>query len=393
MFKRFSISLIGRLASAAIQLVVITTLVRALGVENFGAYSVSVSVFLALLAAVELGMGYRILRGVDSNETKSFLTTYALIRAVTFLLTLSAVVFAGTVGLKNEELVFSVAIYTFGESFGDFAVGIFQGQKNSNKAMYLLISRRLVALAPLLLFKGQMGVIASLQLAGALGISSFFILAFRLRAKPVSVFRLLKDNFPLLLSSAALNLAQLDNGLVGLASGPKSAGLYGAANRIMNPINMAISTFIQVAIPELSSMPSSKDRLVAFRKMQKITYFFSLVLIMSSWAAPNLTEFLFGSEFSGSAMVAIAVFISAAFGAVTQVHLSWFYSVGVPATLAYILMGGVVIGLVCIFIFSKMMGLPGSALGMVLINFTCCGIVVTFWHINVGRNHSLRSSN
>ena len=381
--RRFSVSVVGRLIAAIFQLFVVASVVRTLGVVEFGVYSVSVSVFLAILAIFELGMGYRVLRGMSAPGSKEMLTTYSIIRFFVLFATIAGVACLGQVGSYQQELIFAVAIYTFGESFGDFAVGITQGFKKSGYASALLITRRVAALAPLLLISGRQGVLTSLWTAGLLGISIFMLFAIRLGAKPVPLVNLLRHNFTLLVSSGALNIAQLDISVVGLALGTKGAGLYGAATRLMNPLNMAISTFVGVAISELASMSSDAQRLNSFRKIQKLTAIFSGLLMAFSWLAPLVTEILFGSEFLDSGGIATAVFISAGFAAITQVNLSWFYALGVPKVLAASLCVSVLVGLASIFLFSRLWGTLGSGLGLIFLNAITCWVVHYIWKNSV----------
>jgi hypothetical protein len=151
----------------------------------------------------------------------------------------------------------------------------------------------------------------------------------------------------------------------------------------MNPLNMAISTFVGVAISELASMSSDAQRLNSFRKIQKLTAIFSGLLMAFSWLAPLVTEILFGSEFLDSGGIATAVFISAGFAAITQVNLSWFYALGVPKVLAGSLCVSVLVGLASIFLFSRLWGTLGSGLGLIFLNAITCWVVHYIWKNSV----------
>lgn len=383
MLKRFSISFGGRLLSAAIQFFVVATYVRTMGVSTFGHYSVVVSVCFIALSVVELGMGTRILRGLEAPQARPILATYSIIRFSTFAVALSIASAYPDDNTSRKALAIAATLYTFGEAFGDFSVGIFQGQKKSKYAAGLLVSRRLTALLPLLMFNGNFGMLASMLTAGILGSASFAYLALKLRSKPAPFKSLISSNLTLMLTSGAMNLTQIDSALVGGIGGVRAAGFYGAASRLMNPINIAISTFLQVAIPELSTMSDFESKRLAFRKIRRYTLYLSGVLIAGSFFAPWAIIVIFGEEFRASGDIGRAVFIAAALACFTQVHLAWFYSTGMPWRATIHVWVAVLGGLACLAVLTAYVGSLGSAIGLVSINALLCIAVVSAWRFEM----------
>jgi O-antigen/teichoic acid export membrane protein len=364
MFKRMTISLSGRVLGALLQLVALSQIARHLTLPQFGLFSVSLAVAFGCMAIIELGMGNRILRGPQSPEYRESFTAFFRVRVIAFVLVLIALAMMAVSQFFDFDLVMTALAYAYGDTAGDLAAGIFQGQKNSKKAAISLISRRVAVLAPLFFLQGQLAVDGAGFVIFVLGCAWFTQAALPLLTKAMPLTQLLRENATMIFGSGAGNLSQLDTPLVSAASGTINAGLYGSGTRLLNPLNILVSTFISVLIPELSSSgPSTRQR--TFQRARLLIVTFAGLLMIVSPIMPHLLVFIYGEKFASAAPVAIAVTISSGFAAISQVHLAWFFSEKFPAKLTVTTIASVVCGLVLTFVLSYPFGLIGSCAGLI----------------------------
>ncbi|WP_323986584.1 lipopolysaccharide biosynthesis protein [Microbacterium plantarum] len=365
MRARFAVSIGGRIGSALLQAGIFALLARALGLDGFGVFSLALAMSGFSLSLLDLGMGNRVLRGLRDNREKGALATYSILRAVlAAVLPVTAAIVAGSL----EEPVWiaaCAAAYAIGESTGDVAVGIRQGRKSSVTAMTILLVRRAATIAPLVLSNSEQAAATAMLIAAVVGITSYAAVAAANLARPVSLNRLMRENLSLIASGGATNLSQLDTAIVASSLGTAGAGYYGAGMRLFNPINLGINTLLQVLIPELASAPSQSQRKQHFLRARKLVLLASIVTVGASAFAPALVTFLYGPEFSGAAPIAIAVFVSAAISGLAQLHMSWFYAIGVPRIVPIGMWASVALGLSLIWLLSQNAGISGAAIGFV----------------------------
>lgn len=385
MLRRFSVSVGGRVISAALQMVVFAIFARVLGVEVFGYFAAVISITLVAMSFLELGMGARVLRSASDPAARASLATFAIVRFFLILFLPFVAVLYASMQLIPVWVAVVASLYAAGEASGDLAVGILQGEKRSVLAMALLVLRRLGALLPMLLSATAEGVAVGAALAGALGALAFAVLALLRWARPRSIFSLVRENVGIMLSGGAANMSQLDVAIVNGTLGSAGAGLYASATRLFNPISLLIGTLIQVLIPELASAGSVTNRLRVFRRARRIVALFAVGLALCSVLAPQVVVWIYGEAFSGAAPVAAAVFIGAGISALSQIHLAWYYADRVPPMLPAAMWVAVGTGLGAIAILSIFVGLIGSAFGILLMQTLILGAVIVPWRSSMRR--------
>ncbi|KXZ60585.1 Polysaccharide biosynthesis protein [Microbacterium laevaniformans] len=385
MILRLVISMGGRVLAAVVQVAVFALLARSLGVDLFGSFTLITSYTLLALAVLDFGMATRVLRGIHTRADRSELTTFAVARAFTLLILMGTMALAAGYWRIDAILAVVTVLYVVGESTGDVAVAIQQGRKRSGLAMTILLSRRVSAFLPVAIAPGQLGAEISAAVAGLCGIAWFFFTTVKIFSKPAALHVLIRKNLGIIASGGATSFAQLDAPIIGFNLGAAGAGLYGAALRLLNPLNLAVTTMLQVVIPELASANQDEDRIRVFRRVRNTVLVFATALAGLSWAAPNLIVFLYGEEFAGAAPVAVAVFICAALAAVSQVHMTWFYSTRVPLSVPIAMWTAVSIGLGAIFLLSWAFGLTGAAAGLVLMHALTTAVIVVICNSEIRR--------
>ncbi|WES62859.1 oligosaccharide flippase family protein [Microbacter sp. GSS18] len=381
MLRRFSVSFVGRIVAALLQVGVFALFARLLGVSGFGYFATVISVTLVAMSVLELGMGARVLRAGSDSTGRSSLTTFALVRAgLIIVLPFAALGYAQLLDIPTV-LAVTAAVYAAGEATGDLAVGILQGERRSWAAMAVLVSRRAAALVPILIVSSEQGALVGALSAAAAGIVLFGSLVLHRLARPRSLVSLIRENLGVMFSGGAANTSQLDVAVVNGRLGSVDAGLFASATRLFNPISMLIATLLQVLIPELASAGSGARKMAVFRRARLLVYGFSVALIAASFVAPQIVVLLYGESFAGAAPVAVAVFVGAGLSAVSQIHLAWFYSERVPVIVPALMWVAVLGGLASIWTLSVAMGLVGAAVGLVAMQFLFAASIVGPWFV------------
>ena len=379
--RRYVISIGGRVIAAVLQAAMVALLARSLGVENYGLYAIVSSIVLFALSIADLGMATAVLRLAADEYRQRAIGTIVLWRAFVTSLCLAASAAAGFLTDQNFALLYvATAVYMSGEMAGDTAVGVLQGERRAAAAMTLLIVRRLTAVVPFWFGVGLPQAYAALIVAGGVGFTLFIAIAATRSARPLPIREFLRTRGGIAVTSFGRNLANLDSFIVGATSGAQLAGLYGAAARLGNPINIAISTLVQVAIPELSVRQSPQQRYQDFRRMRPLVLLFGGLVALASLTAPWLVQILFGPDFAGAAPILAAVFVGAGFSAVAQLHMSWFVATRIPRSVSVgaVLTG--VFGLVLLALLSSLLGVWGCAIAIVLWRATTLTIVLLSWY-------------
>lgn len=382
MIRRFSVSIVGRILAALLQVAVFALFARSLGVEAFGVFAATSSLTLGLMTFAELGMGARLLRGEKSSIEYSNLTTFGLTRAAVIILIIPAAIVTASALTLDPLLITAAALYAAGEATGDLAVAILQGSKRSALAMAILCGRRLLVLSALVFLPSPQSVLVACFIGAGAGIVTLGVFVILRRARPRSIVALVRENLGIIVSGGASSAAQFDTILVSQAAGTFTAGLYGSATRLFNPINLAVSTLLQVFVPEIASAPK-EDRLRVFRRVRLVVALIGLAIASSAVLAPLFVDVLYGSEFAGAAPVAISVFVCAGMSAVAQAYMAWYYATSLPRSVPLLMWCAVIIGLACIWVLSAHYGVVGSAVGLFVMHLLSTAAVIGPWRSSV----------
>ncbi|WP_295820584.1 oligosaccharide flippase family protein [uncultured Microbacterium sp.] len=378
MILRFSISMVGRVIAALLQVAIYALFARILGVQGFGVFATTTSLTLGLMTFAEMGMGARLLRGDRTHKEDASLTTFGIVRAIVLVAIVPISIVGAALFNQDSLLVTAAAVYVAGEATGDLAVAMLQGAKQSVSAMIVLCVRRVLVLLALVTLPASTSVYTACFAGGTAGvlILGFFVL--KRRARPRNVIVVIRENLGIIVSGGASSASQFDTVIVGHAAGTIAAGLYGSATRLFNPINLAVSTMLQTFVPEISSADSAA-RIRVFKRVRLVVLSLALAVAISSMLAPALVNFLYGEEFAEAAPVAIAVFLCASLSAVAQVYMAWYYATSMPRCVPILMWASVLLGLAGIWLLSGYFGILGAAVGLFALHLLSTAAVIIPW--------------
>lgn len=355
--RRFSIITSGKVVAAAIQAVTLGLMARTLGVDDFGRFAVMYSAILIIMSVLEFGLGNRALRVLGEGDSNRFSTTILAIRLTSNIFVTSVVALTVSYsGYLPPIWAWSIAIYTTGELFATLVQSVLIGYFRERISIFLLLSRRLIALVGAtvaLIWAGESDsvLMVALMFAGVFGYLSSLLAFVRHLSSPYNPFILIWRNTRFWASSLATNLQQADTLIVGSFGGDVLAGLYAAASRLTSPLNLLTGSVLQSVVPALAVEKDPQLRLRLFNRVFKVMLGYAGVLVVASALAPTVIFILYGSEFVDGWPIAIAVVVAAAANAVVQAILAWYYSVGIPRKVPVVqvmwtvmLLGSVTIG-------------------------------------------------
>lgn len=355
-------------------------LTRAVTPDEFGLFSAALATAVVVYAVIDFGMSSRFLRAAADENPEQFAGFSLIARAASLLATLVAALLVLSAG--NEEwtaIVISALLLGIGESFGESSVAALQGRQRSVNAAVAILLRRTAALAILLAMPDISGLLYATAASAGVGITTFAMAVIPVAGRPISLARFARANSPFALASAGPQLAQFDSVIIASTSGMALAGLYSPATRLMNPINVAVLSLMQVFIPELSSIGDPEQRLAAFRRARRAILPVAGVIGVLATASPWVTDLLFDDRYSASAPIVGAVFICAALSGVAQIHVAWFISTTTPLSVPIGMIAASLLGLATMAILGPVFGVWGLAVALVIMHAgVTCVILVIF---------------
>lgn len=389
MIKRFSITFLGRVLAAGGQAVVLVLLVRAFGVSDYAPFALSFSAAQAVLVVLEFGFGTAVLRA--GARSPALFGSLIVVRCLALVCAVAVVLllFLG----RGEEVRLPLAMvalaYASGEALGDLAVGIKQSELASGQAVTILLIRRAVPIAILLLATTPSGATAAALTTGIVGHGVFWVLAAKRAGRPLRFRDLVRSNGSLTISSAATGVTSADSLVVASVSTTAAVGFYAASARLANPLNLTVGSLIQVMVPHMARL-DGEARDLAFRKVRRIVIVVAVLLAASAPFSEAIVRTLYGPAFSPSAVVLSGVIVGASVSAVAQVHLAWLYVVGIRVKASSSILLASVFGLGAILAGTVLFGLPGAAVGIVIMQLLIATVVILHWRS--ARRSSLSTS-
>lgn len=380
--RRFVVTIGGRVFGALFQALLLAMLTRSLGVDDFGVYAIASSACLFSLALLELGTGATVLRLAAEPDRKRVLSLILIWRASSTVVFVAAAILVGlALGDGHWPLVIATVVYVAGETVGDLVVGVLQGEMRPGLSMTVLLIRRalpLVAFAVLGLTTEA--AIAAMWIGGSTGAAAIATLgAFRL-ARPIGLLAYIRRSLAIIVTTTTRSVSQLDSLVVGATGGIMLAGLYGAAARLFYPVNIAVTSLVQVLIPEMSALSDERARMKVFLRSRQAVTAFGILISASAALSPWIVDVLFGADFAAAAPIVGGVLVSAGLSAIAQLYMSWFYATKVPRAVA---IGTVfiVFGAICLLaVAAPVWGIWGCAATVVLWRGSTLALVATSWY-------------
>lgn len=311
--------------------VIAAMLARVLGVEEYGIYTLIISLLVLLTDVADLGVSSSIIRfGSESiAEGNSQKLKTVISTVLRWKLIIGALVLAASLVFLNQivgivfqhvderiESYFRLSLIGVGVGIaaGMFAP-IFQSFKQFRTYAFIFSSRALVKVA---LIAGAVFAFVSISVTTLIWIEIVSILLFLILLYAFSPFRdfslQAKDaelerkmysfnKWISLYQAIALVGARLDLAFVGGLSDAYQLGLYGAASKVSGLILVGASSYMTVLLPEMSSALTPESLKRKQRNSVLVVALMSAGLAVVAFAADAIVQIFFGAAFAGAASV------------------------------------------------------------------------------------------
>lgn len=329
--RRFALLAWSRVAASLLQAVLFALVARAMGLNDFGSFTIGLSIALLTMSVFELGLGNRSLRVLGDDEPGRTVLTVILIRGATNAIAIVLIfgIAALLLGISPWAAA-ALALYVTGDLFGNLTQSLLIGLLRERTATILLLIRRLlpVALAGvffLLAAESTESAYIALALSGLLGYVTGTAALLRESNRPHNLIMFIKNNLSFAATSFGSNLQQADALVVGAVGGSALAGLYGAAARLASPLNLLTGSVMQAIVPTLATRDHG-ERAVMMRTVLRVMTLAAGFLALAAACSPLIMLVLYGDEFVEGWPIASAVILMAALNALNQPILGWFYA-------------------------------------------------------------------
>ena len=365
---RFAIVLTARISTLTLQVLFIGLVARKSAVQDFGIFIVVMTVSQVVLALTEFGLSNKVLIAGDESW-RAGLRSYGHLRLTIWFSSLLAYAISQASSLSVWTFVFSAVALTVSEALGDLACAVRQGRFENISAAVLLLARKSFSLLVMYLFASAGLVALGAILCSAGGVFIFLYDLWPRRYRHGALSHLKHAQHEITLSSIAANLAQLDAFIVFLVLGPSAAGMYAPSTRLISPVNVIMSSAMQVLVPELARSNSNfTRRILSFKRAKLASNILCILLILATPLILKVVPVIFGEQYVGTELVTVAVVVSAALVVSAQVELNWLFATGAPKSLAPSMFLSVASGYLLIWLGGKFFGVAGAALGVTLMH-------------------------
>lgn len=356
----------ARFASGAMQALALAMVARAAGPAEFGRFSYVTSIATMCLAVLGFGFGTRALRMGAEENPRSLATTMSILRLGSVSVVCAAIFVLFRGAPQGEAAVVAALGLVAADSLNELEVSILSGERRQRSVATILLFRRATLLC-------------CLAIAGAVGVSLFrtalltsaalaslsVARAARAWRRPASFVPTIRDSTGYWLADIMSNLGQLDMTVIRLSSGIGAVGLYGAANRLGNPLSMVSHSLISVVIPELAHErdPRRYRKLMRLGRMGAGLY--CAVLALLSPVIANVAIAFLGPEYSRARPILIAISVAAGLSGLSQVYQAHLYACGAGRRIAAVLALGTIVTLTLLGALGPNFGMDGLAVALV----------------------------
>lgn len=318
--------ILGNFTNAALVFVLSVVVGRALGVAEFGRYSLALAWALSLGLFADLGLATLLTRDLarQPGATASYLMTSSLIKSVVSIVCMVMLWVAAPYTSSDATTVIAIRLAVpliWINSLYSSLTAIFRAFQRMMPILVLNVGTLLLQIVFSLALIARGGhaaelvgvavVVQAAQLAAAFGI---FLLRYRLPPDPSLIFNLsalarqmLRDTIPFAIAGL-LGALQLRANVLMLGSiqGDRGVGLFGAASRWTEVAKMGPNGFFGALFPALSSL-AAKDTAElerTFRRAERAMLFFGIIgAPLLYLAAPVLIRATYGDAFSDAVPV------------------------------------------------------------------------------------------
>jgi O-antigen/teichoic acid export membrane protein len=260
LFAQFSWVLIGRVVAAILQAATVAVLARELGPHQFGTLAAVLGVIIWFQAVSDLGMSKLVVKERATSGSDSLVAggLWVNSRSTILLGIILGIGFTGA-GLTldhNFLLMAPLAISAAGEKNADTWLGVAIADGDTHLNSINLVSRRSLALFG---FLGMhyMGIETLFSYSIAAAFAALISVAFARRhvsgivtSQRDSVSNVLASARPFWKNTLAVQLRNLDAGIVGMVTNAGVAGYYATASRLSGPLRMLPTSLAIVILPQ-----------------------------------------------------------------------------------------------------------------------------------------------
>ncbi len=361
---QFGAPLLARIAAAAMQAVIIILLARNLGPGGFGTFAVSIGIGTVLGSLLGFGSSAQALRLLATPEPRRLAATLLLLRLAAAAIVAGFVVAVGWSGPR--DVVLMAAIYVASEIVCDLCQSLMLGMQHVVMAHVAIVQRRVVPLALLLAgiaFAWSPSLTLSIGWALSAAIALFFCRS--LVARPLPAWTAVRSGLHFWSSMALLNLQNLDVVLLQAVAGQTLVGQYGAAARVVNPLNLFTATILSILTPKLAAASNANDRADTFRQGRVILLAYFACLIAAAPLSYWLGPWILGEAYRAAAPLFAAFTIAAGISGLSQIHVSLLYALDRAGAVAIVRAVAIPAGLGILLLSAHFAGITGAAAGII----------------------------
>lgn len=367
-FRALSSLLVVRVMNALMQFGTLALIARSVSLTDFGGYSASVALGSVLGGVFGFGLSNRVLR-IQAESSREVLLAAIRVSAVSaVIIGVSAYVYGLTQGSGGWSLALAGGAYVASELLCNVMSSMLFGEQRRRRAEAAMLLRRGVpfalVLAAALLWPAMMFEFAALGFI--LAAFSLRILVGRLPWGGWRLGLLIKGSWQFWLTNVWTTLQQLDLVLITSVLGLSAAGGYGAAFRLASPINIVTTSLVSLMIPELSRLQEPGARNRAARPFVRLGYSYAVLIALASPVASWAGPFVFGQQYAAYAPVFSVLFVSGAFGIISQIHVARLYGEGRTRVVTGVTAVGTVLALTLIATGALAGGVMWAAIGFAI---------------------------
>lgn len=399
-FSLFSIQIVNFI----LPLLFIPYLIRVLGINSFGLYSLILAVVQYLIIVVEYGFNLVSTKEISIHRenreyvSKTFCSVIVCKCLLAFFCFFSLFIYT-MISSESHELY--VSLYCgFTLVIGNvlLPVWFFQGIERMVVIAISNLAARLLGVPLIFLFvnnsddlyiavliQGVMSIIAGL-------ISLYVIFSQRLVdvvwVSKIDVKSALVSGWKIFISTSFVSLYTTSVPVIlGLTSGSHSVGLYSAADKIRQALQGVIGPVSQAMYPRLAKLMNESQQ-HAFYLIKCMLLYFVVPLFFVSLCIFLLSGFIievfYGSEhvIEISELLRVLIWIPPIIGLANILGLQLMLPIGLyrQFSLTYVVSG--LVGLPIIYVFSSLYSGLGVSFGLVFIEILVCLLFVYFLHQN-----------
>lgn len=367
---------------------------RMAGPEEFGRVATAIAIGTFGAALIDFGSNSLWMRDFAIDPTRGVEMFQRLAAKVLFSAVLGAGWFVICLFLRLEDLLYA-GLVMFTVLTAQTVVVPLRSKMRADITTIALLFDRVVAVgatlfllrswssASVLIVASSIGNVAGAALAWQVGVRQIFVegLVWRLQNPWArSMFYGI--------TSASTQAQVLDVPLITALSDSTQSGLYGAVNRWVMPMSLLSGAFSQAILPVAATHADLKSAWLAIRRSSLLLI---VTLVLDAFIfifASQITFFLLGSRFEGTADILRLLAVGTAFISFNQPAAIVLQAQGHDRVVSRLLPLAIALQLTLIGIFVPRFGALGASMSFVVAQMILAGLLaVSLWKLRGHRRH------